>query len=209
MSSNVNDLNQALADISDIRAQIAAARLFRGFGPMVIGLSGVLAFLVTGLQLANPGKFAAGTTAILLVWVCVAGLALLFIAAEMFALSRRHHGGMAIKMVRMVVEGFLPALLAGAVLGLALIWRAPELAHLLPPLWQYMIAIGLFSAMGSLHRNIYLVAIWYFICATATLVLLTGGQALSPWHMGVPFGAGQLLMAAVLHFSFRRSGEVT
>jgi hypothetical protein len=35
-------------------------------------------------------------------------------------------------------------------------------------------------------------------------VLASGDHALSPWTMGVPFGVGQLLMAAILHFA---SGE--
>jgi hypothetical protein len=29
----------------------------------------------------------------------------------------------------------------------------------------------------------------------------------SPWEMGIPFGVGQLLVAAVLQYGFEESGE--
>lgn len=199
----MTDLEKALGDIADIQAQITSARLFKGFGPLVIGLSGVLAICVMALQILRPEKFAANTHELLWVWVCVAVLALILIVAEMWALSRRHHGSMAFKMVRKVAEGFLPALAAGAIMGSILLTQnTPDFAKFLPPIWQFMIALGLFATMGSLHRNLYLIALWYFICASLVYFLLASGQALTPLHMGLPFGLGQIFMALVLARSF-------
>ena len=199
----MNDLSKALSDIADIREQMAASRLFRGFGPLVIGLTGVLALCVTALQLIRPETFASGLSIYFTVWIVTAILSLGFILLEMWALSRRHHGRMAFKMVRRVAEGFLPALLAGAILGIVLIGQGSAFAVLLPALWQFMIAIGLLATMGSLHRNIYMVALWYFLCASISLFLLSSGQDLSPLHMGLPFGFGQIFMGLVLAYSFK------
>jgi len=203
----MSNLNKALSDISDIRAQIAAARLFRGFGPFVIGLTGTLAICVMALQLVRPEKFAGSVESYMMVWLVIAGLSLAFIIAEMWALSQRHHRGLAFQMVRKVAEGFAPSLLAGTVIGIILLGQNSDFAVYLPALWQYMIAIGLFASMGSLHRNIYLVAIWYFCCATAVFFLISSGQNLSPLHMGLPFGIGQILMGLVLAYSFPKPKE--
>jgi hypothetical protein len=43
----------------------------------------------------------------------------------------------------------------------------------------------------------------------ACLVILGGSRTLSPWAMGVPFGIGQLLVAAVLQFGARTANEET
>ena len=203
----MSNLNKALSDIADIREQIAGARLFRGFGPLVIGLTGVLAFCVTALQSLNPEKFAGSIGVYMLVWLVTAGLSLVFIIAEMWALSQRHHRSLAFQMVRKVGEGFLPSLFAGAIMAIILIGQNSDAAIYLPALWQYLIAIGLFASMGSLHRNIYLVAVWYFCCATAVFFLLSSGQNLSPIHMGLPFGVGQILMGLVLAYSFPKPKE--
>lgn len=206
----MNNLEKALSDITDIREQIAAARLFRGFGPLVIGLTGALALCVMALQLVQPETFAATMGIYMSVWLAIAGLSLIFIIAEMWALSQRHHRSMAFQMVRRVAEGFFPSLLAGAVIGIILIGQNSDFAVYLPALWQYLIAIGLFASMSSLHRNIYLVAVWYFCCATAVFFLISSGNKLSPLHMGLPFGIGQILMGLVLAYSFPKTkGELS
>jgi len=200
----MTDLNKALADIADIRDQIESARLFRGFGPWVIALSGLLAFAVTALQLVQPERYAGDSLYMLTVWVGMALFALALILMEMWALSRRHHGSMAFPMARRVAEGFLPALMIGAIIGGVVLVRAPDTVWILPSVWQFMIAAGLFASMGSMHKNIYWVAIWYFLCGSVSLIALSGGTPLSPLFMGIPFGVGQILMGLVLAFSFRK-----
>jgi len=38
-------------------------------------------------------------------------------------------------------------------------------------------------------------------------IALADNRALSPWAMGIPFGAGQLLVATILLFRARESGD--
>ena len=45
---------------------------------------------------------------------------------------------------------------------------------------------------------------WYFLSGFTVLLLASQNHLLSPWSMGLPFVAGQLLMAALLYFA---SGE--
>jgi hypothetical protein len=46
-----------------------------------------------------------------------------------------------------------------------------------------------------------IVGAWYVACGLACLAFGQGTQTFSPWSMGVPFGLGQLLVAAVLRFA--------
>ena len=50
-------------------------------------------------------------------------------------------------------------------------------------------------------RTVTLGGAWYFVVGFACLLLASQSHALSPWIMGVPFVAGQLLMAAILHLA--------
>lgn len=52
-----------------------------------------------------------------------------------------------------------------------------------------------------------LVAGFYFVSAFASLMLAEHRHDLSPWLMGVPFFAGQMLMAAILYFSAGESDD--
>jgi hypothetical protein len=47
-------------------------------------------------------------------------------------------------------------------------------------------------------------AVFYLGTGLAVLAIAHGTAALSPWAMGVPFGAGQLLVALVLYRTLER-----
>ena len=44
-------------------------------------------------------------------------------------------------------------------------------------------------------------AAWYFVAGAAVLMLSSAPRSLSPWAMGIPFGAGQILVAVILHLA--------
>jgi hypothetical protein len=49
--------------------------------------------------------------------------------------------------------------------------------------------------------------VWYLAAGLTCLAVGSGDWALSPWSMGVPFGVGQLLVAAVLQLGYRNCHE--
>jgi hypothetical protein len=61
-----------------------------------------------------------------------------------------------------------------------------------------------FASVRSLPRTVAFAGAWYFVTGFSTLLVASQTHALSPWTMGLPFVAGQFLMAAILHFA---SGE--
>ena len=200
----MNDLNKALADIESIRSQLEAGRVFQGFGPAVIAATGVLAFVTAGAQSLWPQVFAATDHTLLLAWIGTAAISTLLIGIEMVARSRRHHGGLADAMLLNAVEVFLPAGFAGATVAAVFMKFSPQSLWTLPGLWQIFIALGLFAALKFLPRRVAIVAAWYFLSGVSVLLIASASQTLDPWMMGLPFAAGQLLLALVLH---QASGE--
>jgi hypothetical protein len=86
-----------------------------------------------------------------------------------------------------------------------MLWKfAPETLWMLPGLWQLLVGLGIFASVRSLPRTVAFAGAWYFVVGFTVLLLASQSHALSPWTMGLPFVAGQLLMAALLHFA---SGE--
>ena len=198
----MQDLNKALADIADIRLQLAAGTMFRGFGPAVIAATGGIAFALTLLQATWLAHIVINPTTFITTWVISALASAALIGVEMYARTRRHHSGLADAMLFNAVENFLPVGFAGAALAFVILTYAPDTAWMLPGLWQLLVSLGLFAAIRFLPRAIAVAAAWYFIAGIAVLILASQDRSLSPWLMGIPFTVGQLLLAAILHIAY-------
>ena len=61
--------------------------------------------------------------------------------------------------------------------------------------------------MPIITRAVFVVGAWYLVGGILALVWGQGDAALSPWIMGINFGVGHLLTAAILHFTLERSHE--
>ena len=199
----MQDLERALADISEIRGQLARGAAFQGFGAPTLALTGLFAIgaaLAQDLWLADPGR---DVLAYVGLWSTTAALSVTIIGLETITRSRRLHSGLAQEMILAAVEQFLPAGLAGTLVTGVLLRFMPESAWMLPGLWLIIFSLGVFASCRFLPRPMLLVGGWYMGAGLASLVLARGDQAFSPWAMGASFGAGQLMVAAILHLSSR------
>jgi hypothetical protein len=196
--ATMNEFRKALDDIGNIRLHLAAGTMFRGFGPAVIAATGIMALATATIQFL---MFSQPNDAITFVaiWAALAIISAALIGFEMIARTKRHHGGLADAMLFNAVEHFLPIGAAGVVVCAIVLRFAPEVAWLLPGLWEILIGVGLFVAMRFLPRSISIAAAWYFVAGATALIVSCQSRTLSPWAMGIPFGIGQLLMAGLLH----------
>src|SRR5262249_34208647 len=101
-------------------------------------------------------------------------------------------------------EQFCPCLAAGALLTIVLVRAAPESVWMLPGLWQIIYSLGIFASCRLLPRATFWVAAFYLVTGLTLLAVAPGDASLSPWAMALPFGAGQLLAAAVLYSTLER-----
>lgn len=198
----MQELHRALADISTIRGQMARGTVFHGYGPAALAATGLLALLSAVIQSYGIDDPVRDIGAYLFLWIATAALAVLIVGTEAIRRTRRIHDGLADDMLRAAAEQFLPAAVTGVLLTLVLV-RIPEAPlWMLPGLWQILFSLGVFASCRSLPPPMIAIAIWYLASGLTCLLLASGGHALSPWAMGVPFFVGQLLAAFVLKQSF-------
>jgi hypothetical protein len=202
----MRDLRQALAEINAIRTQVARDTQFRGYGPASIAASGVLALLVAAVQ-SHAIKYGQDFSAHFVAWVATAAISVALAAFETIGRARRVHCGFAMEMIHAAVEQFLPALIVGVLLTVVLMRAAPREVWMLPGLWELVFSLGVFASCRFLPRQTFIVGVWYLVAGLASLVLQSGSRTFLPWTMGIPFGVGQLLVAAVLIYGFESTLE--
>jgi hypothetical protein len=195
----MGDLERALADITAIRSQMARGTEFRGYGPATVATTGVLALAAAAFQALWLPDPAADAFAYLALWVATAALSVVLIGTEMVARTRRMHSGLADEMIFAATEQFIPAGAAGALLTLVLYRFAPQAVWMLPGLWQILYGLGVFASCRNLPRTMFMAGVWYLAAGLISLAFANEAHAFSPWAMAVPFGFGQLFMAAVLY----------
>jgi hypothetical protein len=200
----MNDLYKALSDIGSIRRQMANTTEFRGYGPTTLAATGafaILAAVAQALWLPDPAKH---ISAYLGIWVATAALSAALTGLQMYTRTRRIHSGLSNEMLRMAVEQFLPSVAAGLLLTIVLLRYVLQASWMLPGMWQIIFSLGVFSSCRFLPRPMAIAGAWYLLTGLSCLAM-GGNPALSPWTMGISYGAGQLLVAGILLF---RASEV-
>ncbi|HVO45315.1 MAG TPA: hypothetical protein VMT29_03175 [Steroidobacteraceae bacterium] len=203
----MTELHRALAEIAAIRGQMARAVEFHGYGPATCASTGILAFLAAALQahvLKNPLH---DVSTFLTIWASTAALAVMITGVETITRTRRVHTGMAREMIHSALDHFLPAILAGVLVTVVLMRSAPQTLWMLPGLWQILFSLGVLSSRAFLPRPTFAVGVWYLTTGLYCLAFGGGEHALAPWTMGIPFGIGQLLVAAVLSLGYQERDE--
>ena len=185
----MNELYKALGDISSIRRVVANTTEFRGYGPATLTAAGVQARWVP-----DP---AAHVPAYLAIWISTAVLSAGLTGGQMYTRTRRMHSGLSNEMLRMAVEQFVPAAAAGLLVTLVLVRAVPAAVWMMPGLWLVIFSLGVFSSCRFLPRPMLVAGAWYLLTGLSALAM-GGARAMSPWVMGISFGAGQLLVAAIL-----------
>lgn len=202
----MDDLNKALGDLSHIRRQMARTTEFRGYGPATLAATGLVAVVAAAAQakwVPDPARDVRGYLA---VWFATAVVSGGIIAVQMHTRARRMHSAMADEMIRMAVEQFFPALVAGLLVTMVLAHFLPGAVWMLPGLWQLIYSLGVFSSCRFLPRPVMLGGAWYLL--TALVCIGFGdGRALSPWTMGLAYGAGQIVIAAALYAGAEGAGD--
>jgi len=202
----VDELNKALGDITSIRRQVARTTEFRGYGPPTLAATGIFALLAAWAQSRWVPQPEMHVWRYVGLWSVTALASTVLTGVQMYTRSRRIHSSLSDEMIHIAVEQFLPAVGAGLLLTVVLLRTVPELGWILPGLWQVIFGLGIFASSRFLPRAIVLAGAWYLLTGLVCLGL-GGDRALSPWGMAVPFAAGQMLVASILFFRGKASGD--
>lgn len=198
------ELREALAQISEIREQMARTEIFRGYHSVPVAVTGVLAIAAACLQpmvIASPAQ---QIDRYLAFWT---GMAAIGITLSAVSLLRRVHlsePGVSRELTRLAVEQFLPCLLVGALITICLYVGPVETIWVLPGLWAVCFALGIFSSCRFLPPQVVWVGVYYLVCGCLCLLRGHSDQVFAPWQMGVSFGGGHVLTAGILYWTLER-----
>jgi hypothetical protein len=202
----MDDLSKALGEIGAIRRQLAQSTEFRGYGWATLATTGLFAVLAALAQNFWAGDPVAHIARYLALWLATAVVSAALIVVQTITRAHRLHSGLADEMIHMAVEQFLPAAFSGTLLTAVLAFTAPHEVWLLPGLWQIIYSLGIFASCRFLPRAMQAAGGWFLLSGLTTLLLGNPG-ALAPWAMGVAFGVGQAIVAAVLFFNAREDAD--
>ena len=203
------ELREALAQITEIRAQIAQNETFRGYRSLTVGLTGLAALLVL---VPRQSGFLRRKTTWRPTWRC--GLAL---PREVWPSTDWRSPcdptgtpGQWLGRPRGWPSSSLsPSVAAGGLLSAAIVFEAPEYMRMLPGLWSIVFGLGIFASCRLLPSPTFWLAVYYLVGGVAILAFVRGDAAFSPWIMAGTFGVGQSLAAAILYFTLERRHDKT
>ena len=197
------ELRDALSHIAEIRARVAATERFRGYRAVPVGASGVLALLAALAQPRLVPDPAADLPGYLALWLATAAAGAGAAGSGIWWRWRQADQPLSRQLTRLAVAQFLPCLVAGALVTLAVARHAPEAGWMLPGLWQVLFSLGIFASCRLLPRPLVGVGAFYLLCGTFNLCQ-DPAAGFAPWGMAAPFGVGQLATAGVLYWHLER-----
>ena len=200
------DLNQALADIRNIRRQVAHATEFRGYGPLTLSATAVFAVLAGTAQRMLLPEPAAHPAQYVSLWLITGVLSAACIVTQMLTRADRLHSGMADEMIGIAVSQFLPAGIVGLLLPFVLLHVTRDVFWMLPGLWQIIFALGVFASCRCLPRPMLIVGVWFLLTGLAC-VSLGDTRALAPAMMSLPYAVG-MAFVAIVHYSSAKKGTL-
>ena len=200
-------LHDALAQITEIRSQMARTQTFRGYRSATVAFSGLLALAVSAVQAAWIPHPRQDVEAYVKLWAAIAALSVAVVAVELVIHCRRAGSPLTTQVTWLAVQQFAPCILVGGITTEALVRFSPESLWLLPGLWAMMFSLGVFSSCRLLPRPMFLVGVYYLVAGLACFSWASGENAFSPWAMAGTFGGGQFLAATLLYFTLERNHE--
>jgi hypothetical protein len=187
------EVRDALDQLDRIHDQLTRGEVYRGFRVPAVALVGVVGLLAA---VAQHWVVPAGDApAFVWYWSAVgaAGVLIGFGAAVRSYLFREDDFER--RRTRRVMGQFLPCVLAGGLLTLALA-RGEGNVPLLPGAWAAVFGLGVVAVRPHLPRAVGLIGLSYVLAGGVLLALAP--KEPTGWHVGGVFGLGHLLTALAL-----------
>jgi len=197
-------LEHALLEIAEIRERMTSTQVFRGYRAEIAAASGAGAILAASLQDSFVSNPIGNLLGFVQFWSAVAALAILATAIDFGVRWLRDGSGRERVRILNAVRALAPCVVTGALMTAVIVRFAPELGWTLPALWSLLFAQGVFASTPLLPRLAWWIGGYYVATGLVVLGLSRDEQALAGWTMGLTFGIGQIVAAAVLFFSLER-----
>jgi uncharacterized membrane protein HdeD (DUF308 family) len=201
-SVTVPDVTRAVEEIAEIHAHLAAREVYRGWRAIPVAASGLVGLaaasaLTARQSVTDPASFVR-------TWLEVGVVALVAGCAEIVWRYASRASPLERRRTRVVMRQFLPGLVAGVVLSVALVRLSPGAVAAVPGLWAICFALAIFAARPCLPPASAWAAAYYAVAGLILLTLAPTGVP-APWTVGATFGIGQGLAALLIHVTPERT----
>ena len=196
------DVTRALEEIAEIHAHLASREVYRGWRAIPVALSGLVGVAAAVALTARETNTDAGT--FVRTWLAVGIVALAVGCAEIGWRYASRANALERRRTRVVMRQFLPGLVAGVVLSLALVRLNPAGVAAVPGVWAICFGLAIFAARPCLPPASAWAAGYYGVAGAVLLALAPAGVP-APWTVGATFGIGQGLAALLRHASLDRN----
>jgi hypothetical protein len=198
-------LREAMIQIAEIRQHLARTETFRGCRAWPTGVTGLIALVAAIAQSQVLPNASQRPLVWLSLWLMVAVISGALISSEL-VLRYRYAATHSLRSTTwLAVQQFVPSVIAGALITVAIARTAASAMWILPGVWSILVAVGLAATGNLLPRAVYLAAIHYLAAGLLCLLWGQGTSALAPWTMAVTFGIGQLVTSLILFVSLERN----
>ncbi len=201
--------HEALGQINEIRQQMARSGVFRGYSSLMVGSVGLMGVLVAIAQPYLVPSPANDLEAYLTLWISVAAVAFLLVVWGLWWRVRAAGSPMVRQSTLLSADQFLPCVAVGALITVGIyisVHRgAQDVGWMLPGLWSLVFSLGVFASYRQLPRPVFWVGVYFAVCGFGCLLWGQGTHAFSAWQMGISFGGGLLMGAAILYYTLERT----
>ena len=192
---------KAVDQLAEIYAQVSKTELYQGFksGPLAItGLSALVAALLQPywVEPEQIGMFVN-------FWVFIAIVNVMFIGSILGYRYLYLETDWERAKTRNILMQFIPCLFAGALVTSVSDFNYALIAYL-PGLWSLIMGLGILATRPYLSNHLFWDGMYYLAAAIVLFWLAQNELSLQPWAMGLTFGLGQLLGAAIIYWDVER-----
>jgi hypothetical protein len=197
-------LDDALDQITSIRRQMAATRVFRGYRCASTLFSALIAIATAVLQHLLIPDAAHHVEAYLELWFSAGTLCFLVVATGMVIRYRRSDSPLDRALAVTAMQQFLPCLIIGGLITYVLADVAWQSMWIVPGLWTIFFGLGILASRPLLPAGTTFVGAFYLLCGLISIEWARQYQPFSPLAMGIPFGVGQAMAAGILYWVLER-----
>ena len=198
-------LDDALDQIADIRLQMAATRVFRGYRCASTLFSAVIAVITAIIQHFWIPDAAHHVEAYLQLWFSAGAICIAVVAGSMIIRYRRSDSPLDRELALTAIQQFLPCLIVGGLFTYVLGDVAWQTMWIVPGLWSIFFGMGIIASRPLLPAGTMFVGAFYLLCGLISIEWARLYEAFSPWAMAIPFGVGQAMASGILYWKLERN----
>ncbi len=197
------EVNKAIEQLSEIHRHLSKTEIFRGLSALPIAIMGLIAILGGYFQ---PYFINHESINFIYYWFAIAVINIIFSGCVIAYNYLYKESQFDQKRTLRTIGQVIPAIVSGLVVTGYFIMDLNLMLYvqILPPVWNILFSLGIFSAKPYLPRWIIIPALYFLVCGFLLMFLWNETGLSAHWKMPISFGIGFFLSAGVFYWENER-----